>query len=233
MPGKLAKRSIIEEHLMQSLRSSTGSGTGFVSAIRVSTDFKDYKEKRADDLVRANNVRLLLNVRNGKTTFRTSRLECCGKPLCTFSGNHDNRSRTYFTCRGWTDHELQQAHQLGCLVSLLEADPLDANVYYIVHADDVWQHYVDEIDFAVKRLARELLLTLGEGRLRDKFLAKQPAVVRLNEEFHDQMFRVLLPSFQRMVSSDKQEKSPADVLDSVGVKQVDETVDIYIAYRDC
>lgn len=233
MPGKVAKRVVIEEHLMQSIRGCTGSGAGLVSAIRVSTDFKDYDEKVADDLVRADNVRLLLNVRDGRVTFRTSQLECCGRPLCVFSGKDGDRSRTYYSAGAWTDDDLQQAHQMGCLVSLLEADPLDSNVYYIVYANDACGHFASEIDFAVKRLGRELLSTLREGGFSNKFLAKQPPVVRLHEEFHDQMFRVLLPSFQRMLSSEKQDKSAADVLDSVGVQQVDETVDIYIAYRDC
>lgn len=233
MPGKLAKRVVIEEYLMQNLRSSTGSGTGFVPAIRVSSDFKDHEGKGADDLVRADNVRLLLNFSNGKATLRTSQLQCCGKPSCVFSGRDDDRSRTYYTAAAWTDGDLQQAHQLGCTVSLLQADPLDSNVYYIVYADDACGHSASAIDFAVKRLCRELLSTLREGGIRDKFLAKQPPVVRPNEEFHDQMFRVLLPSWKRMLSSDKQNKSPVDLLDAVDVTQVDNSVDIYIAYRDC
>lgn len=118
---------------------------------------------------------------------------------------------------------------------MLEADPLDANVYYILYLDDTRGHFAWEIDMVVKRHVEQLLRSLDDGGDRSsKFVAKkQPPVVRLAEDFHDEMFRVLLPAFKRILSVDEQDKNPGDVLDAVGVTRADETVDVFIAYRDC
>ncbi|CAM9237990.1 unnamed protein product, partial [Ectocarpus sp. 8 AP-2014] len=49
------------------------------------------------------------------------------------------------------------------------------NVYYVVYADDACGHRASEIDFAVKRLVRELLHSLSDGGgINSKFWPSSP-----------------------------------------------------------
>lgn len=233
MPGKMAKRSVMEEWFSGRVRKCVGSGSGLIPAIRVSTDFTGVESQNVEDMVRANCMRLLITSDNGKPSFRTTALKCCDREECAFAGPQDRKPRTYYTTAAWTDSELRDAHHIECTSSLLQADPLDSTVYYIIFEEAGCIHRTCEVDIAVKRLVRELVLCRDDGTKTKKYWAKAGPDVALEQAFHEQMFSVLLPYFKRLLSANSQGKSPSDALDPVTAVEEDDSVSIFVAYRDC
>lgn len=116
-----------------------GKGWMLVNAIRIEADFS---KERDEDKTSVNLSRLMVFPAQGdEWVFRKRDL-------------HVPEDCTYHTPLSWTEEEIKAAYDSGEFARMLQPDPLNKDIYYIIYEDPSFHHMCREVDDAVNRLVR-------------------------------------------------------------------------------
>lgn len=233
MPGKEPNMRALNSAAIEKIRKTCGSGSVLLPAIRICGEFSC---DRVSDMVSVNAVRLLMCVDEvsdeARTTFHST------KPPNSTGNN------TWYTGMTWTTDELRRAYESKDMLSLLEPDPTDVDVYYVLfHTPDMWKATVgcmskdDVIDEVVQSFMREVSsdeypLFSGASSKRGKI----PRTYQMRLAFERQMTSQLLPYFHRLLMSTRAGATQAEVANAsidpaAAADTLDTTsADIFIAY---
>lgn len=221
-PAKIVSARVMKEYILSIVTETFGKGSMFVPAMRIETHF-DYQVPVVD-MVSCNAVRLLL-------CCEADGSDCSFLTPAVFD---DGISRTWFTPFDWTDSDLKSAFNGADKLSMLTADPTDADVYYIIFHDEDGIQKERLVDEAGKRLAREVASPeyRADVILKDKAHAKKSAAPdAIRQSFKTHLHNELLPYFHHLFMKENKEVE-RDLLVATDLESsLDKgSADIYVAY---
>lgn len=142
MPAKLYTQAQMMMAIENHFDRKCGKGWMFVNAIRIEADFS---KERDEDKTSVNLSRLMVFPAQGdEWVFRSRNL-------------HVPEDCTYHTPLSWTEAEIKTAYDSGEFARMLEPDPLNNDIYYILYDDASYHHKCREVDDAVNRLVSSVM----------------------------------------------------------------------------
>lgn len=218
-------RVLMEKQIYKILGDRCGEDYRLIPAIRIQTYFDKNEDCCPEDVVECNTVRILMCAGPG------------GSDCSLETDNLANSTRphnTWWTSVQWSEDEIRRAYfnEEG-MTTIMNKDPDDSDVYYIIltRNERTVQDFL--IDKEVKQLAAQI--QSGEYGMGDnasgKFKAGGVRATNMALAFKEQMIHKLLPYFG-LLCKDQDYNGLRDELDPMEVADgfVEESAISFIAY---